>query len=949
MKINKLITYKMKTKTLISNACAAIIVALSLVGCSDFDNGFTDKEIAFQEAFRKEFGEIDPEQDWNLATRATLHVDFNEKTNVKVYSAAPFSPGAVLMANYNVSSPSDLGFDMPEGTEKVYVQAMRGKNMLLGGYYKVTDGIVEGVNTTRNLSNMTRSETTASIDEERVLDISVWNGSNAPLNYKLQMLKNVPDSYGSNGNDGVLKKPDVWYVNDMRSILDKDQIFGEGSHNWRKYVKPGILKNDVMYTIQDDGGEMYATLEYIWTDAFDDHFAYFYWEDDDIEGEYPTYKDFQDGKVKLYCLIENAATPKYVTATGDYTAQMGNWNLFAWAERAEGTVQGTTFQLVYFDDKGDASLKFPGGTHIAFAIVRDRFETPKDVSNTDAVWFSLQDMNISSEAWGKEDLFDGENFCTAATFKIGEKVCLGFEDFPDVYGADLNDLMFWVEGDFIEDITTLVPDGDKKQSWILAYEDLGNSFDWDYNDIVLQVEHASGEDYITITPLAAGGTYASDVRFFGTNIGKDMSKIGEIHQLMNQAPAASGAYTPINAQSRGTAGEVITCYFKDYYSDIINNDGGGKDNDDDNDGISDAIEGFTNAFSMSVLGQVNEMGGITLHVHPADGSSEQEAVISYQGPGNVPEVICLPGSWTWSETDADGTTTKYERLWRWPYECKDIRDAYGRFANWVSNKKAYRDWYKDEPNKDYCVQGDDFDKVISTSSPGSGGDDNDDDDDEEDDTSKEEPTFNLRDNNWASVSEYSIELLPNGKHSIYLSDQNTNTGGTITYSSSNNDVATVDNYGNITAIGGGNATITVKQASTDTYKSAKCYVYVNVIDLSNFVEVQSHENNSNAFKISDILAQMGSNNQISIFFETTEIIYSCQTWAADNDGNKVEKGYQAYSFAQETQCLITITKDYLQNTLKDYNYLYISCGDNNKVKSLKVQKSASAKRRTTNQ
>ena len=691
----------MKIESLISNIGAASIVALFLVGCSDYDNGFTEKEIAFQEAFRKQFGEIDPEQDWNLATRAMLHVNFNEDTNVKVYSAAPYSPASVLMANYNVSSPSDLGFDMPEGTEEVYVQAISGKKMLISGYYKVINGVVEGLGQTRAGEDITLNVEKGDVKAYKVYDFTDADGNPHSRDYQLQMLTGIPKSPTD------IKSPGTWKISEMRPILGKGGVFAEEQHNWKRYVQSGILEKDVMYTIKEGGGEISVTLEYFCTSTTDNNFAYFYWEGDNL----PTVEN-----VKLYCLIENVTDPKndYVqhNAWGGFTSnQIGNDIIEAWKDERQyddAEVRGTTFQLVYFDEAGNASLTFPEGIHIGFAVTLGRYNPEKDLgaTNTDHVWFSLEDMNVSSKNWGSTygELYNDQNFPAAATFRVGEKVCLGFEDYPEDKGADLNDIMFWVQGDFIEEIPKLITDTDKEQSWILAYEDLGNSFDWDYNDIVLKVSHVSGDPDITITPLAAGGTLASYVKFYG-------KEIGEIHQLMGAAPAPSGGYTPINADAKGNAGNSITCNIAEFYPDNVVDDG---NEDDDGDNKTDAVEGLEQAYSMTVFGDVDKMGGITLHVQPADGTDGEETVIAYTGPGTAPEVICLPGTWTRTAEEGDEIVT-YECEWRWPAEYRNIDKAYNNnesnFATWAANYRKSRDWYKRNPDRNLCVSGT-FERVL---------------------------------------------------------------------------------------------------------------------------------------------------------------------------------------------------------------------------------------------
>ena len=699
----------MKTKTLISNAGAAFIVALSIVGCQDYDNGFTDKEIAFQEAFKKEFGEIDPEQDWNLATRGTLHVDVNKETNVKIYSGSPTSKSSVLMANYTVSAPSDLGFDMPEGTEQVYVQAISDKKLIVSGYYNVNLlGEVEDV-------PFPDEESTApKVKESSTIDFYVYGKTNGNRSHTLHMLEGIPNS---RTNSDIVEVPGKWSYDDMCDILGTGGVFTEGADNWEYYIKPGILEKNVMYTIQEGGGEMSVTLEYYRTGTTTNHFAYFYWTGDELP---------DPESVTLYCLIENASDPNNGYVTVDYS-HGSTGSLHNNSALSEGMYQGTTFKLVYFgkDGKATPSFEFPEDTHIGFAVLwkkRSKNENEGDYvitskekatdgNTTDHVWFSIQDMNVPSEDWDRGHLFNNGNFGTAATFRLGEKVILGFEDWPETLGSDLNDIMFWVEGDFIEkdDIPQLIPDSDKPQSWVLAYEDLGNSFDWDYNDVVLKVSHVAGQEYIEITPLAAGGTLASYVKLNGLPIrrGKSVGEggtftgtlddgTGEIHQLLGAEATTSGNYAPINAYSRND-GQPIICDFRDYYDD-------------------DKSEGLGNAFTMTTLGTIKQMGGITLHVQNDDGSDGEETIeFNINNIGKAPEVMCLPDPVdTWTEEDGDEIVV-YEREWRWPAEYQNINYAYdnkeANFAGWAADKNTNKDWYKKEPNREYSVDGT-FDKEI---------------------------------------------------------------------------------------------------------------------------------------------------------------------------------------------------------------------------------------------
>ncbi|MCH5176224.1 MAG: DUF4842 domain-containing protein [Prevotellaceae bacterium] len=53
-------------KTTKSLILPIILAALIITSCSDYDNGYTEKTIRYERAFYDAFGQIDPNQDWNL-------------------------------------------------------------------------------------------------------------------------------------------------------------------------------------------------------------------------------------------------------------------------------------------------------------------------------------------------------------------------------------------------------------------------------------------------------------------------------------------------------------------------------------------------------------------------------------------------------------------------------------------------------------------------------------------------------------------------------------------------------------------------------------------------------------------------------------------------------------------------------------------------------------------
>ena len=110
----------MKIKRLLSFFVPAAMMSLAVAGCSDYDNGYSEQAIKFAQDFRKTFGDIDPEQDWNLAERGTVTVSTMKESEVKIYALT--GDEYTIVGDYEgVKGTRMLGFDMVEGTKEIVV------------------------------------------------------------------------------------------------------------------------------------------------------------------------------------------------------------------------------------------------------------------------------------------------------------------------------------------------------------------------------------------------------------------------------------------------------------------------------------------------------------------------------------------------------------------------------------------------------------------------------------------------------------------------------------------------------------------------------------------------------------------------------------------------------------------------------------------------------------
>lgn len=130
------------------NLLPVVAVAALFSGCQDEDFGYEAQDIKYQKEFKAAFGDIDPNQDFNLATRASVTVSTTSPSRIKIY--AKHGDRYKLVGDYaEVSGTQTLGIDVVEGTTELRVSngsfaqetTVGGSVSFSGG--NMTRGIVE--------------------------------------------------------------------------------------------------------------------------------------------------------------------------------------------------------------------------------------------------------------------------------------------------------------------------------------------------------------------------------------------------------------------------------------------------------------------------------------------------------------------------------------------------------------------------------------------------------------------------------------------------------------------------------------------------------------------------------------------------------------------------------------------------------------------------------------
>lgn len=671
----------------------AAALMVSLAACSDYDNGYTQKELQYAKDFKAVFGEIDSEQDWNVAERTSVTVTTQQNSQVKIYALVDGTYS--LVGDYsNVSGTRELGIDVRKGVTDLIVsdgnEAVKttvGGSANLGGtrtvheiegavtIKKITDpaGVTIGETLYPMYKEVSKADYEAVTDEKTgaVPEIGDGHRTNVDGNCYTNLNRVVHDfSYVSTGKFVVY--PYYWQTSNTNTI---------GIY----YYEGGQRIEVPLYTIKGGDELQYLTKpgqEPYWQDIFDFtdprnardyNWAAAGYTSENFKPAVWTVNQYDNTKYDLTKVAQILVTPNgsWQSYTGgncneifsSYSAQM---------VRGQGIVvdirEGTVFGMYLLDASGFKCY------------------SQSELNTSDQCGPGVTDDGQNKAGSVKNDNSLRPSY--ASTFHVGDQMFLGFEDWANQWknsDMDFNDVVFAFSG-----ATPTVINEDKEAgTWLLACEDLGGSFDTDYNDVVLKVEHVSGQKTATVTPLAAGGTLASYI-FYNDPVANSYGEqcLGEIHQLLGATPAASGSYAPINAgSSRGTAGTPKTINVDEnwsmaYYSAADWN----------------TTEQYKNynmgGFEIRVLNSgTDPLTGDISSTNSAFGDGSR---IAAPDKGEAPMMLCLP--YTYRKTGTDGKTREY--VWAWSQELYSLSagqgygdGTYPMFAEWVKDHTKNTDWY----------------------------------------------------------------------------------------------------------------------------------------------------------------------------------------------------------------------------------------------------------------
>ncbi len=445
----------MKIKTFLGIALAAG----SLVSCSVEDSTSEASKINedYTRNFIKQFGTINPNQDWSVVEQKSVSVDLPKASHVQIFE----KQGGVyrLAADYQDVTKQTITFDGLEGDDTpflVYVDdaayaVENGKTLTIGSASAAKRGPVRAKKYPDNIGWINRGDKTVitlSSTDNTLQALSSNNGTSVALDYST-----VTET--ASGNRGMFSK-------------NVDVDFYPVYWNSPKKHTVGIYYND------ENTSELVRIPVYA-----------------DKTDTYIDDADKQDlGFFRSYDLVKSTRTAVPVQTDAENcwhyaktTSLVGN----SWDVQYEA---GFKFCSRPYTIKPSASLA--AGIYIE---VDGKYYYSDPALNGGKSFFATRHISGGN---GTDDTYT--YYC--------------FDD-PDDNGnegdKDYNDLVLYSPQD-------LTPISKNETEWTIACEDLGGTFDYDFNDLVFRVRHTAGNDYAILVPVAAGGTLPAQLFYNGKEI-----------------------------------------------------------------------------------------------------------------------------------------------------------------------------------------------------------------------------------------------------------------------------------------------------------------------------------------------------------------------------------------------------------------------------------------------
>ena len=222
-------------------------VAALMASCQDYEpaNEQMTKEAAYNYEFERQFGPVDPNHDWSMATRVTANIDLSDAPEgtyeVKIFS----EKNGYLLTKAIVENSAQISFDAIKGESSVRILARKTSALglsVINGYFPIVDG---EVNTAKE---GTRAPSTATQCNTTVGD-QIDLGTTTKQGEIVDVYQRQNGTVNDGGNDFKATLPtddNVYYYTKMEG-----QSYGDGDNGTYSVTYNGETSTMDMHAIGD--------------------------------------------------------------------------------------------------------------------------------------------------------------------------------------------------------------------------------------------------------------------------------------------------------------------------------------------------------------------------------------------------------------------------------------------------------------------------------------------------------------------------------------------------------------------------------------------------------------------------------------------------------------------------------------------------------------------------
>lgn len=510
-------------------------------------------------------------------------------------------------------------------------------------------------------------------------------------------------------------------------------------------------------------GEIEVPFIYGATEHYN-RFGYIYYKDGEDPLTKPHYLLMKDGKPtsNFYIVSDSLGTTTLSDAMqladwpGDSTQNYGRKALNDFYESDQ--VYGTKYKLVYFGENYSdtyGTYEFPAGYNILFFIAP--YNESSDTYEHSLYNYSLPEYNARIISWDGDTYHMDRNIynpnydssrgiITATAWDYNGYTYFGFGDGGE--DEDLNDIVFWVEGDYTPDVEVVTITGETTETtaelveYTFCYEDnFPEAGDYDFNDCVMSIQFDTDDsgtnDVINLTvnlkAVGAQEQMAAALRFNGISASQISSISIEDQEFYSNSSTVYTGYVPTQNPSPTTiytmkgGTDAYMVLFNDAHYAIskidqdktyINNGGSRMIYNtlaDTSNEKGDKVSVKTNTYKITLNGKYDGLSELT--------AEDFDLFIIEEYNGAYFEVHTYPFKTDEVVHEWGGSNYDDEYVWalmvagdfKYPIEWTPIAQksgsitinasstAYPKFANWAQDHTTDTDWY-DYPTSGYVYE-----------------------------------------------------------------------------------------------------------------------------------------------------------------------------------------------------------------------------------------------------